>query len=149
MRKQALALAAIAVLSLSAGALASNRSVQPSYDALLAMPAAERKTAFRNLDGGAQLAILGMHVDRWLETNRSRLSASQIELIQQVRATLTDNRDLEKSRVLFERMRCELSRSDLSALEFPDDQMGTSSWVRDLDYWVRECVLAKAIEAMF
>ena len=53
MRKQALALAAIAVLSLSAGALASTPSVQPSYDALLAMPTAERKTAFRNLDGGA------------------------------------------------------------------------------------------------
>ena len=150
MRKHLFAFAAVAVLSLSDGAFASNAIIQPSYEALLAMPVAERKIAFRNMDGSGQLVILQTHVDRWLAANRNRLTTSQVALVKEVRDSLTSARDSEASRRrLHERMRCELWRSDVTALEFPDDQLPSSSWIADVDYWFYECVYVKAIDAVF
>ena len=149
MRTHVFALVAVAILSVSGHALASNAVVQPSYDALLAMPTAERKAAFRRLEGGVQLAILQTHVDRWLEANRRRLSASQVALVKEVRDSLTSTRDVEASRRLHEGMQCELWRSDVAALEFPDDQLVAPSWFGDVDHWFRECVWSKAINVVF
>lgn len=67
-----------------------------------------------------------------------------------VRDSLTSTRDVEASRRrLYERMQCELWRSDVAALEFPDEQLVAPSWVGDVDHWFRECVWTKAINAVF
>jgi hypothetical protein len=50
----------------SVGAVASGSTVQPSYDALMAMPAGERREALRTMDQTTRLMLFRTHIDRWL-----------------------------------------------------------------------------------
>jgi hypothetical protein len=138
------------LLAVSVGVLASDSILQPSYDALMAMSAEERRSALRGMDEAARMALFRTHIDRWLEQNRSRLSSSQIALLTDVRNSLTpEQRDVDRTSVLERRMRCELWRSDLIAVTLPHRDQMSSSWLGDVAYWVDECVISKVIDAVF
>jgi hypothetical protein len=78
------------------------------------------------------------------------LSASQVTLVTDVRDSLMpERRDLERQRALHERMRCELWRSDVIALSLPHRDSMSSSRLNDVGVWLRECVVADAIEFVF
>jgi hypothetical protein len=151
MRKAAYALATALLVATSAGVLASNPTVQPpSYDALMAMSEVERRDTFRAMDLTARLSLIQTHIDRWLAENRNRLTTSQIALVTEVRGNLTAERHAsDQMKSLERRMRCELWRSDAIALRFIQDPPMSSSWINDLQEWAYDCVVAKAIEAVF
>ena len=150
MRTAASRLTVSFVLAASLGALASGPTVQPSYDALMAMPATQRQATLRALDEPAKLELFRTHIDRWLEENRSRLSASQVALVTDVRDALTpERRDLERQRALGYRMLCELWRSDVIALSLPLRDQMSSSRLNDVEEWLSDCVIAPAIDVVF
>jgi hypothetical protein len=137
-------------IAASISVLASNPTVQPSYDALIAMSAAERQATLAAMDQPTRLTMFRTHIDRWLEQNRGRLSSSQAALVTEVRNSLTpEARDLERQRALEQRMRCELWRSDVIALSLPHRDQMSSSTLNDVGHWLRECVVAKAIDVVF
>jgi hypothetical protein len=150
MRNAAGWLVAALLLAASTGARASNEPVQPSYDALIAMSAAERQAALRAMDEPARLAMFQTHVDRWLAQHRARLSQAQIALVTDVRDTLTpERRDPARQRALEQRMVCELWRSDVIALSLPLRDQMSSSRLNDVGQWLSDCVIAPALDAIF
>ena len=151
MRKAARALTTALLVAASLGGLASNNSiVQPSYDALMAMSATERRTTLQAMDPTARLTMFRTHVDRWLAENRNRLTASQVALVTEVRDNLTPERSAsDQMKVLEQRMRCELWRSDAIALALPQRDRMSSSWFNDVHSWLSDCVVPKAIDAVF
>jgi hypothetical protein len=150
MRTVAYTLTASFVLAGSLGVLASDTTIQPSYDALMAMTASQRQATLRALEEPARLELFRTHIDRWLEQHRGRLSASQVSLVTDLRNTLTtDSRDDERSIALQVRMRCELWRSDVIELSLPHRDTMSSSRLNDIGNWLRECVVAKAIDLVF
>jgi hypothetical protein len=150
MRKVSYTLAAVLVFAAPTVGPASNASVQPSYDALMAMPSAERQAALRGMEEMARRAIFQTHIDRWLSENRRRLSASQFALVTEVRnALMQEPRDQKRMVALDARMRCELWRSDMMALSLPHRDEMSSSWFNDVRRWVGDCVLAPALDAVF
>lgn len=145
-----LAVSLVLAASLSFHVSASRPFVQPSYDALMAMSAAERQATLAAMDHPARLAMFRAHVDRWLEENRTRLNTGQVALITDVRDSLIpEPRDLDRQRALEQRMRCELWRSDVIALSLPHRDRMSSSALSDVGYWLRECVVVRAIDAVF
>lgn len=150
MRKAAHALTMALVVAASVAILASGSIVQPSYDALMAMPASERRATLQAMEQTARLTVFRTHIDRWLEQNRNRLSTSQVALVTEVRNNLTPERhDPEQMIALERKMQCELWRSDVIALSLPNRDQMSSSWFNDVGHWIRECVVAKAIDAVF
>jgi putative exporter of polyketide antibiotics len=148
MRTAAYTLTATLVFAVSL--LASNETVQPSYDALMAMPAAERQATLAAMGQPARLTMFRTHIDRWLEQNRGRLSANQVGLVTEVRDSLMSaQRDLDAQRALEQRMRCELWRSDVIALSLPHRDSMSSTTLSDVGHWLRECVVAKGIDVVF
>ena len=150
MRKAVHELMVALFIAVSVGALASGSVAQPSYDALMAMPAGERRAALKTMDESTRMKLFRTHIDRWLEQTRSRLSSSQIALVTEVRDSLTPGRRADAHVVALERrMRCDLWRSDVIALVLPHRDQPSVSWLSDVAYWVDECVVSKVIDAVF
>jgi hypothetical protein len=150
MRKATCTLTAAMMVATLVGVTASNTTVQPSYDALMAMPAGERQATLRAMDETARRVMFQTHIDRWLDQNRRRLSAGQVALVTEVRNALTQEpRDETRMLALDARMRCELWRSDMIALSLPHRDEMSSSWFNDVRQWVGDCVVSPAIDAVF
>ena len=150
MRKVAVALSLALLIVGSVALLGADVIVQPSYDALMAMSASERRAALTSMEQPDRLAAFRTHVDRWLEQNRPRLSASQVALVTQVRDNLTSERHASNQMLVLEqRMRCELWRSDAIALALPKRDQMSSSRLNDILSWLDDCVVPKAIDAVF
>jgi hypothetical protein len=138
-------LLAITVLA-SGVVLASNWQSRSSYDALMAMPVQQRQAALRAMEPDAKFAILRTHVQRWLETNRHRLSAEQVTLVREVHDLLTPAQNASPRMIeLTQRMRCELWHSDVLSLALTQEDQPKGSTLDDFSYWLRKCVVDRIL----
>jgi hypothetical protein len=55
----------------------------------MSMPATERQATLTAMGEPSRLMMFRTHIDRWLDENRARLSASQVALVTDVRDSLT------------------------------------------------------------
>lgn len=85
-----------------------------------------------------------------LRPGRGAWKLSQVALVAEVKDNLTPERHASDQMLAVQRrMLCELWRSDAIALRFIQDPPMSSSWVNDLQEWAYDCVVAKAVEAVF
>src|SRR4029453_4540054 len=78
-------------IAMTVGAVvsASGRQREASYDAVMAMPVAQRQAALSAMEPDARFALYRTHLERWLETNHHRLSAEKVALVREVHDLLT------------------------------------------------------------
>src|SRR5689334_21021548 len=147
MRRAIAMVAALLVASL--GVSAAGEIVQVSYETVMAMSPTERQAVLRGLEQTELMDLNRINLDRWLEQNRPRLSASQIALVRDVRRSFDAvPRDLSLELALQNRMRCELWRSDVRALSMTHRDEPASR-LGDWGFWLGECVVKKTVNAVF
>lgn len=149
MRKATFALVAAIWAAGALGVVAAVSTIQPSYDALMAMPSEQRQQALKAMDIPTHLAMSRTHIDRWLAANRARLSDNQVTIVEQVRDHLTpESYRSERLGELERQMQCELWMSDVFALTLARADRRSSRF-EDVRYWLRSCVLDDVIEFIY
>lgn len=98
--------------------------VSPSYDDFARLPADRKRERFFALTPEGRAMIYRTHAERWLASNRARLSGSEIAVFEEIVAFITPelygrtlDRGLEeRERALQARMRCRVSDEDVMAM---------------------------------
>ena len=93
------------------------------YDSFMKLTPDQRRARFDGIDAETKVAIVRAHAERWLETNRSRLTPAEVAVFEELVAFITPEnyRELtghvvsERERALRARMRCRVSPDDVSA----------------------------------
>jgi hypothetical protein len=122
-------------------------TIQISYESFIALDLDARAERFREVNPETKAHLMRTHAERWLAANRERLSAGQIELVQEVIAFIipehyaTDTEEeARRSRELEEKLRCRLRYSDIMTafkLTLPPPE---ASWTRDVQFWLSACL---------
>jgi len=112
----------------------------------MGLPVTECKAALVALEPGPRFEMYRIHIDRWLNQNRGRLSRDQVAYVTEMRDLLTpDGVDSKRMVELTDRMRCEFWKSDAMALGLPQTDRLASSRIGDVTYWFRNCVIDKLL----
>lgn len=78
--------------------LAQNSGQRINYEEFLAVPDEDRPAYFSRLTAGNKACLKRTHATRWLERNRHRLSAGQVDAVQQAIAFVTPEIYIDPSR---------------------------------------------------
>ena len=122
---------------------------QITYDAFMALNDNQRRTRFDGYDAGTKSMLMRTHTQRWLEKNRQRLSASQVQLVQDTIAYLSpeaysnpgDPAIAKRGQELTEKFKCQLRNSDVMAAVGPHRSPAATNWMNDVWFWFTECVI--------
>ena len=122
---------------------------QITYDAFMALDNEQRKTRFDGYDAETKSLLMRTHTQRWLDKNRERLSASQVQLVQDMIAYLSpeayrnpsDPAIAKRGQELTEKFKCQLRNSDVLASVGPHRAPSSANWMNDVWYWFTECVI--------
>jgi hypothetical protein len=121
-----------------------------SYESFMLLGAQVRRERFGAMSPEDKSLIMGTHARIWLESNRARLSTSQVALVQDAIEFLspelyrnpTDPRFDKRAREIEKRFRCALPRSDVlelfGAVRSP---VPRASWLDDIWVWLEDCVI--------
>jgi hypothetical protein len=93
--------------------------------------------------------LMRTHANRWLDTNRQRLSSRQIALVQEMIEYLSpeayrnpsDPQIARRGQELTQKFKCQLRNSDVLAAIGPHRSPPPASWMNDVWYWFTECVI--------
>lgn len=122
---------------------------QISYADFVKLDYAARRQRFGEVNAATKAAIMRSHLADWLGKNRSRLSASQVEVVQDAIAFVTpalyesptDPAVTARSKELEARLACKLRRSDIMTAFKPSDPPMAATWLEDFSSWFTACVL--------
>ena len=145
-------LAVIVVLALGPSSAANQGTSRPatveiSYEEFMKLDASSRRARFERANAETRATIMRTHAERWLAAHRSRLTGSQVALVQEVIALVTpalyrnpDDPELKKQfAALDARLRCRMRHSDVMAAFKPSRDPIPASWLEDLQFWLSEC----------
>lgn len=128
---------------------AQSTPVTVTYDDFLKLDAAQRVDLWGTMSPEDKSAIVRTHAERWLDRNRSRLTAGQTALVEEAIAFLTpelyrnpnDPEQVRREEALRAKLKCRLRRSDvMSAFKVVSPPAATSTWRDDLWAWLEGCV---------
>jgi hypothetical protein len=93
-----------------------------SYEQFWSQPFDERGTIFEEITPENRALVMKTHTERWLEANRIRLSAEQVEVVEEVSAFVTpDKYDSERRDMGKVHEEAEVLRKKAIALLTPED----------------------------
>jgi len=122
---------------------------QISYAEFVTLDYAARRQRFAEVNAETKAAIMRSHIADWLGKNRSRLSAGQLEVVQDAVAFVTPalyesptDPDVEaRTKALEVRLACKLRRSDIMTAFRPSDPPRAATWLEDFSSWFSGCLL--------
>jgi hypothetical protein len=122
---------------------------QITYAAFMALSDRQRWDRFDGLDAETKSMLMRTHANRWLDKNRSRLSAGQIAVMQEVIEYLSpesyrnpgDPQIARRGQELTEKLKCQLRHSDMLAAIGPHRSPPPASWMNDVWLWFNQCVI--------
>ena len=153
MRTFTLCAAMIASLSIAVHAqpAAERPTVAPvSYESFVQLDPPARLRQFQTLSPDNKALIFRTHAERWRDQHRSRLTAAQISLVEEVIAFMTPevfrrpmSRDVdERLGQLEAKFRCQLPRSYVRELfGAMNGPSRPASWLDDVWTWFQDCVI--------
>ena len=125
-------------------------SSETTYEEFMKLPVQQRTGRFAAISPENQALIMRTHAEQWLEKNRSRLSAAQIELVQKAVEFVTpalyrtpnDPGIVKTSKALEAELRCRVRRSDVQEAFGPSrSPVPPASWLDDAWAWIESCIL--------
>jgi hypothetical protein len=122
---------------------------QITYAAFMALSDQQRRDRFDGFDAETKSVLMRTHANQWLDKNRTRLSASQIALMQDLIAYLSpeayrnpgDPQIARRGKELTEKVKCQLRNSDVLAAIGPHRSPPPASWMNDVWLWFTACVI--------
>jgi hypothetical protein len=122
---------------------------QITYAAFMALNDQQRRERFDAYDADTKSGLMRTHANQWLDKNRTRLSASQIAVMQEVIAYLSpetyrnpgDAQIARRGQELTEKLKCQLRHSDVLAAIGPHRSPSSASWMNDVWFWFNQCVI--------
>ncbi len=121
-----------------------------SYQEFMKLAPQQRTERFRVFSPENKALIMRTHAEQWLEKNRGRLSAGQVDLVQKAIAFVTpalyrtpnDPELVTKSRALESELQCRVRRSDvLEAFGPSRPPVPLASWLDDMWAWFESCIV--------
>lgn len=121
-----------------------------TYQEFMKLAPQQRTARFAALSPENKALIKRTHAEQWLEKNRGRLSAGQVDLVQKAIGFVTptlyrtpnDPELVKKSKALESELRCRVRRSDaIEAFGPSRSPIPRASWLDDTWAWFESCIV--------
>jgi hypothetical protein len=120
-----------------------------TYAAFMALNDQQKRDRFAQFNAETKSVLMRTHANQWLDKNRTRLSASQIALMQEMIAYLSpeayrnpsDPHIARRGQELTDKFKCQLRNSDVLAAIGPHRSPPSASWMNDVWFWFTACVI--------